>query len=252
MDYTIKKVAELSGISTRTLRYYDEIELLKPARINSSGYRIYGTDEIDKLQQILFYRSLDMKLEDIQKLLNTPNYDPEHALRDHYQQLVEKRRQIDHLILTVEKTLHYQKGEITMTDKEKFIGFKQEELNNNEQAYGKEIREKYGEEAIEASNQKWLNLSETDFNRMKLAEKELIEALKVVMTTKDVHSPEAETVFLKHKEWLSYTSPTYSAEMHRGLGQMYVADERFAVYYNERAGALAAETLNEIIQQFAK
>ncbi|WP_430601938.1 hypothetical protein IGJ02_002100 [Enterococcus sp. DIV0724b] len=251
MEYTIKKIAELSGISTRTLRYYDEIHLLKPARINSSGYRIYGTKEIDKLQQILFYRSLDMKLEDIQKVLETPNYDPKHALQDHYQQLLEKRQQIDHLILTVEKTLRYQKGEITMTDKEKFVGFKQAKLQENEQTYGKEIREKYGEETIKASNQKWLNLSEEDFKGMELTEKEMFEALKIVMKNNDYHSQEAETVFLKHKEWLSYTSPVYSAELHKSLGQMYVGDERFASYYNERAGESAAQTLNKIIQAFA-
>ncbi|WP_086312463.1 hypothetical protein A5821_000154 [Enterococcus sp. 7F3_DIV0205] len=252
MEYTIKKIAELSGISTRTLRYYDEIDLLKPARINSSGYRIYGTNEIDKLQQILFYRSLDMKLEDIQKLLTTPSYDPQHALQNHYKQLLEKRQQIDHLILTVEKTLRYQKGEITMTDKEKFSGFKQTKLQENEQTYGEEIRKKYGEETVESSNQKWLNLSETEFNGMETAEKEMFEALKIVMTTKDYQSQEAKTVFQKHKEWLSYTSPAYSAELHKGLGQMYVGDERFASYYNERAGESAAQTLNQIIQNFAK
>ncbi|MBO0474751.1 MerR family transcriptional regulator [Enterococcus ureasiticus] len=252
MEYTIKKIAELSGISTRTLRYYDEIDLLKPARINSSGYRIYGTKEIDKLQQILFYRSLDLKLEAIQKLLNTPDYDPKHALQDHYRQLLEKRQQIDHLILTVEKTLRYQKGEITMTDKEKFVGFKQEKLQENEQKYGKEIRKKYGEETVETSNQQWLNLSKEDFSGMETAEKELFEALKIVMATKEYQSKEAETVFLKHKEWLQYTSPVYSAEMHRGLGQMYIGDERFAAYYDERAGKSAAQTLNQIIQHYAK
>ncbi|ALS01177.1 MerR family transcriptional regulator [Enterococcus silesiacus] len=251
MEYTIKKIAELSGISTRTLRYYDEIDLLKPARINTSGYRIYGTKEIDKLQQILFYRSLDLKLEAIQKLLNTPNYDPKHVLQDHYRQLLDKRQQIDHLILTVEKTLRYQKGEITMTDKEKFVGLKQKKLQENEQQYGKEIREKYGEKMVEASNQKWLDLSEEDYSRMEAAEKEILEALKIVMNTKEYQSKEAETVFFKHKEWLQYTSPTYSVEMHKGLGQMYVGDERFAAYYDKRAGKSAAQTLNQIIQHFA-
>lgn len=72
MEYTIKKIAELSGVSPRTLRFYDEIGLLKPARINSSGYRIYGANEIDRLQQSLFYRSLEFKLEQIQELLNQP------------------------------------------------------------------------------------------------------------------------------------------------------------------------------------
>lgn len=69
MEYTVQKLSKLSGISTRTLRYYDEIGILKPGRINSSGYRIYGQSEVDILQQILFYRELDLKLEDIKKLL---------------------------------------------------------------------------------------------------------------------------------------------------------------------------------------
>ncbi|MEI5992939.1 MerR family transcriptional regulator [Candidatus Enterococcus mansonii] len=252
MDYTIKKVAELSGISTRTLRYYDEIDLLKPAHINSSGYRIYSTKELDRLQQILFYRSLDMKLDDIQKLLSTPDFDPQHALQAHYQQLLKKRQQIDQLILTVEKTLRYQKGEIKMTDTEKFIGFKQAKLKQNEERYGKEIREKYGEEQVASSNKQFLNLSETDFANMETAENEMFEVLKIVMATADFKSSEAKKVFDIHKEWLSYTSPSYSPEMHRGLGQMYVGDARFAAYYNDRAGIGAAEALNQVIQQFAK
>lgn len=251
MEYTIKKVAELSGISTRTLRYYDEIDLLKPARINSSGYRIYGTKEIDRLQQILFYRSLDMKLEAIQALLKTPNFDPKQALETHHQQLMEKRRQLDHLILTVEKTLRYQKGELIMTDKEKFEGFKKAQLKENEQNYGEEIRSTYGEKTVNAANQKWLGLSETDFQRMEMTEKELIDALKIVISTQDYLSEEAKTVFLKHKEWLGFTSPSYSSEMHKGLGQMYILDERFTAYYDERAGNNAAQTLNHIIQMFA-
>lgn len=252
MDYTIKKIAELSGISTRTLRYYDEIDLLKPAYLNSSGYRIYGTKEIDKLQQILFYRSLDLKLEVIQKLLNNPNYDPEHALQEHYHQLLEKRQQLDYQILTVEKTIRYKKGETTMTDKEKFVGFKQEKRLENEQRYGKEIREKYSEYTVEASNKKWLNLTEEDFAGMELAEKEMFVALKIVLDTKDYRSQEAETAFLKHREWLQYTSPVYSIEMHRGLGELYISDERFAAYYDDRAGNSTAQTLNQLIQHFTQ
>lgn len=252
MEYTIKKIAELSGITTRTLRYYDEINLLKPARINSSGYRIYGTKEIDKLQQILFYRSLDMKLEEILYLLETPDYDPIKALQDHYQQLLKKRKQIDHQILTLKKTLCYQKGELIMTDKEKFAGLKQRKLEENEKKYGKEIRENYGEKTVASSNKKWLELSEEDFITMEQVEKEMFDALKLVIQTNDCQSPDAKLVFLKHKEWLSYTSPNYSAKLHASLGLMYVGDERFAAYYNERVGKNAAEVLNQIIQYFTK
>ncbi len=75
MEYTIKKMSEISGVSPRTLRFYDEIGLLKPARINSSGYRIYGKKEVDRLQHILFYRTLAFKLEDIQESFNRTSAD---------------------------------------------------------------------------------------------------------------------------------------------------------------------------------
>lgn len=72
MEYTIQKLSQLAGISTRTLRYYDEIGLLKPDRINSSGYRIYGATEVDRLQQILFYRELGVKLDSIKEIITSP------------------------------------------------------------------------------------------------------------------------------------------------------------------------------------
>ena len=75
MEYTVSKLAKISGVSTRTLRYYDEIGLLKPTKIRSNGYRIYGNAEVDKLQQILFYREMGVSLEEIIKLMSDPNYD---------------------------------------------------------------------------------------------------------------------------------------------------------------------------------
>ena len=68
MEYTVQKLGKMAGVSTRTLRYYDEIGILKPARINSSGYRIYGQAEVDRLQQILFYRELGVSLENIKDI----------------------------------------------------------------------------------------------------------------------------------------------------------------------------------------
>ena len=72
MEYTVQKLAQMAGVSTRTLRYYDEIDILKPARINSSGYRIYGQAEVDRLQQILFYRELGVSLESIKETVTAP------------------------------------------------------------------------------------------------------------------------------------------------------------------------------------
>lgn len=95
IEYSIKELADLAGVTTRTLRYYDEIGLLKPKRINSSGYRVYGEKEVDLLQQILFYKSMDMKLEYIQKIISGPDFDIPIALIDHLQQLVLRRNQLD-------------------------------------------------------------------------------------------------------------------------------------------------------------
>ena len=107
MLYTIKKIAEISGVSTRTLRYYDEISLLKPAQTNESGYRFYGEKEINRLQQILFYRELDIKLEDIKLILDQPNFSVERALTEHYQKLLMKKVRIENLIASIEKTMKF-------------------------------------------------------------------------------------------------------------------------------------------------
>lgn len=251
MEYTIKKLADIAGVSARTLRYYDEIELLKPCRITSSGYRIYGEKEVDLLQQILFYRSLDMKLEEIQDIISHPDFDVDKALLQHHKRLISRRNQIDQLIETVEKTLAYKKGVIEMSNKEKFEGFKKEKIAENEAQYGKEIEEKYGKDKVEASNKKFMSLTEQDFNKMQLIESEMFEALKKVMVTKDYNSLEAEVVFSRHKEWLCFTWPSYSSEAHKGLAEMYVADERFAKYYNDRVGLGAVEVLRDIILKFA-
>lgn len=251
MEYTIKKLGDIAGVSARTLRYYDEIGLLKPCRITSAGYRIYGEKEVDLLQQILFYRSLDMKLEEIQNIISHPNFDLDKALLEHYTKLITKRNQIDQLIKTVEKTLAHKKGVIEMSNKEKFEGFKKEKIAENEARYGKEIDEKYGRDKVEASNKKFMSLTEEDFNKMKLIEEEMFEALKEVIATGDYTSSKAEVVYIKHKEWLCFTWPSYSSEAHKGLAEMYVVDERFAKYYNDRGGVGAVEALKDIIFKFA-
>jgi len=95
VEYTVQKLGLLAGISTRTLRYYDEIGILKPARINSSGYRIYGRAEVDKLQQILFYRELGVSLENIKDIVTAPSFDGSKALKNHREKLIDKRKQLD-------------------------------------------------------------------------------------------------------------------------------------------------------------
>lgn len=252
MEYTTKKLAELAGVSARTLRYYDEIGLLKPCRINSSGYRIYGEKEVDLLQQILLYRSMYMKLDDIQKLICEPDFDICKELVQHHKMLISRRNQLDQIILTVEKTLAHKKGEIDMSNREKFEGLKKEKLAENEAKYGREIREKYGEDVIEKSNKKFMDLTEDEFDMMKQTEEEMFKALEEVIETKDLNSKIAKTVYEKHRDWLGFSWPSYSKEAHIGLVKMYISDDRFAKYYNDRLGCDAVNTLHDIIVKYAK
>ncbi|WP_080875670.1 MerR family transcriptional regulator [Oceanobacillus timonensis] len=252
MKYPIKQVADMSNISTRTLRYYDQIDLLKPASYSDAGYRLYGEEEINRLQQILLYRSMGMKLEQIQAVLDDPAFNTLAALEAHQRKLEAEKQKINQLLTTVEKTIQYTKGEITMTAEEKFEGLKKERLEENEKLYGEEIREKYGKETVEQSNKKFMNLREEDVQEMQRIERALFTKLEQLAETKDLEAPEAKETYELHKKWLMYSWPNYSAEAHKGLAQMYVADERFAKYYNEGAGKEAVQLLHDAIVKYAK
>lgn len=233
MEYTVQKLGNLAGISTRTLRYYDEINLLKPARKSSSGYRIYGQQEVDKLQQILFYRELGLELEQIKNIVNDPVFNGSRALEEHREKLLAKRMQLDLLITNVEKTISAKEGKSIMADKEKFQGFKQKLVDDNERQYGEEIRGKYGNDLVDQSNAKMLNMSEEKYQEFTRLEQQVVGSLAEAIKTGDPSSDAAQRTVDLHRQWLGFTWPTYSKEAHRGLAEMYVADERFAAYYDK-------------------
>lgn len=233
MEYTVQKLARLAGVSTRTLRYYDEIDILKPARINSSGYRIYGRVEVDRLQQILFYRELGLPLEQIKAIMTSPAFDGVVALQEHREQLIDRRRQLDVLISNVDKTIARHEGRVSMTDQEKFEGFKQKWIDDNEQKYGKEIREKYGDEKVDRSNAKLRGMSQKQHEEAERLAEEILRSLAEAYTTGDPASEAAQQAARLHKQWLCYYWSEYSKEAHAGLAQMYVDDERFKAYYDE-------------------
>lgn len=240
MEYTVQKLGQLAGISTRTLRYYDEIGILKPARINSSGYRIYGQAEVDRLQQILFYKELGVPLELIKEIVTAPTFDREKALKEHRRQLLDKRKQLDLLIVNVEKTIAEMEGRIKMTDKEKFEGFKQQLLNENEQKYGKEIREKYGEDTVNKSYEKLKNMTQEKYDEVTRIANELYATLAEAYKTGDPAGELAQKAAGLHKQWLLFHWSDYSKEAHAGLARMYVEDERFRAHYDEKQPGTAA------------
>lgn len=234
MEYTVQKLGRLAGISTRTLRYYDEIGLLKPARINSSGYRIYGQAEVDRLQQILFYRELGVSLEAIREIMTSPGFNGPAALVEHRKKLLEKRAQLDLLIANVEKTIALAEGRIKMSDKEKFEGFKQKMIEDNEKKYGEEIRQKYGNDAVEKSNQKLKNMTQEEYEAITKLGEQVQETLAAAFKTGDPAGELAQKAVDLHRQWLTFYWDQYSKEAHAGVAQMYVDDERFRAYYDAK------------------
>ena len=251
MEYTVNKLAKLAGVSTRTLRYYDEIGLLVPARISSNGYRIYGRNEVDRLQQILFYRELDVPLDEIRRILSADDFNGLSALRNHLAALKSKREQLDLLIANVEKTIKAMKGEIVMSDKEKFEGFLKKMVDDNEQKYGKEIREKYGKETVDHSNAKLLNMSREQYAELERLTNELNETLKLAVESGDPGGELAQKACELHKKWLCFYWDEYSKEAHIGITQMYVDDPRFAAYY-EKIAPGCAEFLRDAVAIYCR
>lgn len=233
MTYTIKKLAALTGVSTRTLRYYDQIKLLVPQRMEGCEYRIYGEAEVDRLQQILFYREMGLELSAIREILDAESFEQVTALKSHLTELQKKRHRLDLLIDNVTKTIRKEEGVQQMSDKEKFQGFKEALIKENEANFGAEIRSKYGEETIEASNAQMMNLTEEEYQHMKNVDAEILSRLKAaVQAGTDPKSNGGKEIAELHKEWLMMSTPKYTPQMHKGIAEMYIGDERFKAYYD--------------------
>lgn len=231
--YSIGELAALSGVSVRTLRFYEEAGLLCPKRDPQNGYRIYGSVDVDRLQEILLLRRLGIPVRDVASLLSTSEDERRIALTQHLKALREERDQLNALITTVEHTLNAMRGEAMITDKEKFDGLKRELIENNEKRYGLEMRNRFGEDAVDKSNRKMLNMSEKDYAAWQELDAEIRDALvAAVQDGTDPVGPEGERVYNLHRRWLYYTWPSYTTEAHKALAESYVTDKRFTAYYD--------------------
>jgi len=168
------------------------------------------------------------------------------------QLLLEQRHHLDSLLTNIQKTIDHYQGDKIMTDKEKFAAFKEENIKNNEQEYGQEIRQRYGSKTVDESNQRYGDLTEEQFKQMQKIEQDLISDLNIFVKNPDLDSNLAEKIYQEHKDWLSFTLPKYSKEAHQGLVQMYVSDERFAKYYDNKAGQPVTRWLKEIVEHYTK
>ena len=242
--YSVGQLARLSGVSVRTLHHYEEIGLLHPTRLQN-GYRTYGKDDVERLQQILLYRACGMGLEDIRQVVEDESYDACEAMRVHVQDLMQRRAQLDALIRTAQKTIATMEGNATMTDEERFEGIKKAAVEQNEAVYGAEARQRFGNDAIDSANARMLSMDEETWNDLDRLETAIIDQLVRARDVGDVRSPEARELVAMHARWieLHWGEGAYTVEAHQHLAHGYLADDRFRAYYDGRAGEGATEFL---------
>ena len=238
--YSIRELADMAGVSTRTLRYYDQIGLLKPAFISDAGYRFYGKQEVDMLQQILFYRERGFDLKSIRRILMEEDFDLMGALEEHLRELKTQRAHMDALISLVHRSIMAMKGEERMDDTEKFQVFKEGIVRQHEEMYGAEARAKYGDGEVDEAQGKILNMTEEEYERFQNLGEEIRTRLEeAVRNGISPESKEAGRIVLLHKEWLGMTWKKYTEEAHKAVAEMYISDERFQAYYDREVPGCA-------------
>lgn len=242
--YTIQEISRIAGVSTRTLRFYHEKGLLIPKQEISNNYRMYSKNDIDILQQILFYKELGLQLDEIKAIINNPSFNIKESLLAHKSNLLKKQERITKMINTINHTLDSIKGGKEMNAEDKFTGLKEKAISDNEQQYGDEIREKYGDKIVEESYLKFRKMTKKDLKEAEELAKLILETLTKAIKTGDPSGDMAQKVCAYHQKWIKYYWSTYSKQAHLGLVKMYTMDERFAKYYAV-SGVNAAEFLYE-------
>ncbi len=233
MEYSIQQLSRLAGVTTRTLRWYDQLGLLKPSRVAESGYRYYGPAEVDRLQHILYYRALGVGLARIRECLDDPSFDRLTALRSHLSALEQEQARLEALIQSVKDTIRAEERKETMNDEQKFAAFQRQALEKNEAAYGEELRKKYGSAQVEEANAEWGSMSREQYGEWEALGREIRQRLeRAVQAGLSPESPEGREISALHRRWLSAAGGPYSPARHRGIAELYVEDERFTAYYD--------------------
>ena len=234
MEYSIQELSRLSGVTTRTLRWYDQIGLLKPSRVAESGYRYYGPAEVDRLQDILYYRALGVELARIRECLDDPAFDRLAALQSHLAALEAERTRLDTLIQSIRDTIRCEERKEIMSDEQKFEALKQRVLTRYEQIYGKEARDKYGDDMVGAAQSALRDLTVEQYREWTELGQKIQERLEsAVRAGLSPESGAGQEVAALHRRWLTVTGNPYDPAKHRGIAALYVQDPRFTAYYDK-------------------
>lgn len=237
---TVKEVSDLAGVSVRTLQHYDNVGLLKPSSYSQAGYRLYGDDDLERLQQILFFKELDFSLKGIKEILDSEDFDKEEALKEQIKLLTLKKERLENLIKFAKEI---QKEGI---DCMKFEAFDKEKIER----YSKEAREKWGQ------TEAYKEFEEKEKNRSGKESELAVEQLMMIFAEfgkikgEEPGSESAQKLVKKLQEHITKNYYTCTNEILLGLGKMYAAGGEFTTNIDKYGGDGTASFVNSAIETY--
>ena len=235
--YTVGRVADLSGVTIRTLHHYDEIGLLSPGGRSAAGYRIYEDSDIERLQRILFYRELGFALEEIATIVDDPRTGALGHLRRQRGMLARRIERLSAMVDAIDYEMEARTMDIRLTPEERlevFGEFKPED-------YAEEAEQRWGEtEAYKESQRRVSKYKKEDWQRLKAEGEEVENRLAAALEAGlPPDSEEAMAAVEAHRQHISRWFYECTYGIHRGLTEMYLSDERFRSHYDKRTPGLA-------------
>lgn len=236
----ISEAAKLTGVTVRTLHYYDEIGLLKPDKVDECGYRLYSQDSLLKLQQILFFRELDFPLKEIKEIMMNPGYDKMEALNRQRELLIKKKKRLDNIINLIEDTI---KGEVNMSFKE----FDIREIEEGKKQYAEEVKKRWGKtSAYKEYEEKTKDNNQSDWNYINEEAGRILKEFSRLKNL-DPASKEVQDLVIEWQNYITNNFYNCTKEILSCLGLMYVQDERFKENIDKN-GEGTAKFLSEAIK----
>lgn len=250
LPITVSEVARLTGVSVRTLHHYDAIGLLRPAARSAAGYRLYSRHDLERLQEVLLFRELELPLEDIAVLLASGALDRRAALELQRESLAQKRIRTEALIASVDRAINAERTGVRMTNDEMFDAFG----DFDPAEYEDETKERWGEtDAYKESARRTARYTKADWERFK-AESMQIGSDTAALMDAGVPAEDSRAMDLAEQARLQIDAWFYpcSHQMHVNLAEMYIADPRFKATYEKIRAGLARYWHDAILANAAR
>lgn len=239
--YSVTDLANFSGVSVRTLHHYDQLGLLSPIKRKENGTRVYNRESLYRLQQILFYKEVGFSLKEIDQFLLESPTDRVDWLKQQKDRILQERDRMTQLLVTIESTITELKNEKgMMNEKELYAGFSREETAD----IRKEVADQWGADTLEESETKLKKKTPAEFKQLKREGENIVQRMGASMNLPIDH-PEVQQLVQEYFEHMQEFRPI-DKEGYLQLGQLYIEDERFKAYYEDRKQGLAQFVHNAI------